>query len=125
MMQVVSTERAPKALGPYSQAIKCNGLIFVSGQIPIEPSSNQLVDGSTAEQARRVLMNISAILQEAGSNMGKVVKTTVFLKDMTDFEAMNKVYAEFFTTNHPARSTVQVARLPKDVSIEIDAIAAE
>lgn len=125
MFQVVATDRAPRAIGPYSQAIKCNGLIFVSGQIAIDPSSNQLVSGSIEEQARRVLMNISAILQEAGSNLDKVVKTTVYLKDMNEFEAMNAIYAEFFSSAKPARATVQVSRLPKDVSIEIDAIAAE
>ena len=125
MFQVVATEQAPRAIGPYSQAIKCNGLIFVSGQIPLDPQSNQLITGSISEQARRVLMNISAILQEAGSSLEKVVKTTVYLKDMGDFEAMNATYSEFFKTNKPARATVQVARLPKDVSIEIDAIAAE
>ena len=125
MFQVVTTEQAPRAIGPYSQAIKCNGLIFVSGQIPLDPQSNQLIAGSISEQAKRVLMNISAILQEAGSSLEKVVKTTVYLKDMGEFEAMNATYSEFFKNNKPARATVQVARLPKDVSIEIDAIAAE
>ncbi|HEY9777951.1 MAG TPA: RidA family protein [Planktothrix sp.] len=125
MFQVVATDQAPKAIGPYSQAIKCNGMIFVSGQIPLEPSSGQLVTGTIGEQARRVLTNISAILQEGGSSLDRVVKTTVYLKDMNDFEAMNAVYAEFFSSTKPARATVQVSRLPKDVSIEIDAIAAE
>jgi 2-iminobutanoate/2-iminopropanoate deaminase len=125
MLQVVATDSAPKAIGPYSQAIKSNGLIFVSGQIPLDPSSNQLVNGTIAEQSRRVLMNISAILHEAGSSLDKVLKTTVYLKDMGEFEQMNAVYSEFFSGNKPARATVQVSRLPKDVSIEIDAIAAE
>ncbi len=125
MLQVVATDSAPKAIGPYSQAIKSNGLIFVSGQIPLDPSSNQLVTGTIAEQSRRVLMNISAILHEAGSSLDKVLKTTVYLKDMGEFEQMNAVYSEFFSGNKPARATVQVSRLPKDVSIEIDAIAAE
>ena len=125
MLQVVTTDRAPRAIGPYSQAIKANGLIFVSGQIPIDPATNQLMAGPIAEQARRVLTNLSAILQEAGSGLDKVLKTTVYLKDMSEFEQMNAVYSEFFSSNKPARSTVEVARLPKDVSIEIDAIAAE
>ncbi|MGH9548726.1 MAG: RidA family protein [Terriglobales bacterium] len=124
-MEVVTTDRAPQAIGPYSQAIKHNGIIFVSGQIPLEPGSGQLVTGSISEQARRVLMNVSAILQEAGSNLDKVLKTTVYLTDMGEFDEMNKVYGEFFAHNKPARATVQVTRLPKGVSIEIDAIAAE
>jgi 2-iminobutanoate/2-iminopropanoate deaminase len=125
MLQVVTTEKAPRAIGPYSQAIKCNGLVFVSGQIPLDPSTNELVSGPIAEQTRRVLMNVSAILQESGSGLDKVVKTTVYLKDMSEFEEMNAAYAEFFANSKPARATVQVARLPKDVSIEIDAIATE
>lgn len=124
-MQVVATDRAPQAIGPYSQAVKHNGLIFVSGQIPLEPSTMALVSGTITEQARRVLMNIQAILVEAGSGLDKVLKTTVYLKDMNEFEEMNKVYAEFFSSTKPARATVQVGRLPKDVSIEIDVIAAE
>jgi 2-iminobutanoate/2-iminopropanoate deaminase len=119
----ISTERAPKAIGPYSQAVKCNGFIFVSGQIAFVPNSTQLPSGPIAEQTRQVLKNLSAILEEAGSNLDKVVKTTVYLKDMNDFDEMNKVYAEFFLAIKPARATIQVARLPKDASIEIDAIA--
>jgi len=125
MLQVVVTDRAPRAIGPYSQAIKFNGMIFVSGQIPLDPTSNQLVTGTISEQTRRVMMNISAILQEAGSGLDKVIKTTVYIQDMNEFDQMNAVYAEFFSDNKPARATVQVARLPKDVSIEIDAIAAQ
>jgi 2-iminobutanoate/2-iminopropanoate deaminase len=125
MLQVVATDRAPQAIGPYSQAIKFNGMIFVSGQIPLDPTSMQLVTGTIEEQTRRVLMNVSAILQEAGSGLDKVIKTTVYMKDMNEFEQMNSIYSEFFSNNRPARATVQVARLPKDVSIEIDAIAAQ
>jgi 2-iminobutanoate/2-iminopropanoate deaminase len=125
MLQVVATDRAPQAIGPYSQAIKFNGMIFVSGQIPLDPTSMQLVTGTIEEQTRRVLMNVSAILQEAGSGLDKVIKTTVYMKDMNEFEKMNAIYGEFFSNNKPARATVQVARLPKDVSIEIDAIAAQ
>lgn len=125
MLQVVATDRAPQAIGPYSQGIKFNGMIFVSGQIPLDPTSMQLVTGTIEEQTRRVLMNVSAILQEAGSGLDKVIKTTVYMKDMNEFEKMNAIYGEFFSNNKPARATVQVARLPKDVSIEIDAIAAQ
>ncbi|HEY9719563.1 MAG TPA: RidA family protein [Trichormus sp.] len=125
MLQVVATDRAPQAIGPYSQGIKFNGMIFVSGQIPLDPTSMQLVTGTIEEQTRRVLMNVSAILQEAGSGLDKVIKTTVYMKDMNEFEQMNAIYGEFFSNNKPARATVQVARLPKDVSIEIDAIAAQ
>ena len=125
MRTVVSTENAPKAIGPYSQAIKANGLIFVSGQTPLDPKTQQMIEGGVADQARRVLENISGILKEAGSSMEKVVRCGVFLKDMNDFAAMNEVYATFFKSNPPARSTVQVSRLPKDCMVEIDAIALE
>lgn len=124
-MQVVATDRAPAAIGPYSQAVKHNGLIFVSGQIPLEPGTGKLLDGSITEQVKRVLMNLSAILEESGSSLSKVLKTTVYMRDLADFDEMNKAYAEFFSTNKPARATVQVARLPKDVGVEIDVIAAE
>ena len=122
-MQTISTEKAPKALGPYSQAIAANGFIFCSGQIPLDPQSGSLVGGSIADQTRQVLTNLSNVLQSAGTDLSKVVKATVFLKDMNDFEQMNAVYSEFFSANKPARSTVQVARLPKDANIEIEAIA--
>jgi 2-iminobutanoate/2-iminopropanoate deaminase len=125
MRTVVSTNDAPKAIGPYSQAIKANGLIFVSGQTPLDPSTQQMIEGGVAEQAKRVLQNISGILKAAGSSMDKVVRCGVFLKDMNDFAVMNEVYATFFTSNPPARSTVQVSRLPKDCLVEIDAIALE
>lgn len=123
MLQVVSTEKAPKAVGPYSQAIIANGFIFVSGQIAIEPESGNLLNGSTADETRQVLKNLKAVLESTGTPLTNVVKTTVYLKNMADFEEMNKVYAEFFSENKPARATVEVARLPKDVSVEIDAIA--
>ncbi len=125
MKTVVSTEGAPKAIGPYSQAIKANGFIFVSGQTPSDPKTQQLVSGTIVEQTRRTLDNIKAILEEAGSSMDKIVRCGVFLKDMNDFAAMNEVYASYFKSNPPARSTVQVARLPKDCIVEIDAIALE
>ncbi len=123
MVQVITTEKAPKAIGPYSQAVVANGFVFASGQIALDPASGQIVQGTTAEQTQRVLSNLKAILEEAGSALTKVVKTTVYLKDMQDFDEMNRVYGEFFSANKPARATVQVARLPKDVSVEIDAIA--
>ena len=123
MREVVATQNAPQAIGPYSQAIKANGLIFASGQIPIDPATNQLISGDIAAQTERVLKNVSAILEAAGSNLRNVVRTTVFLKNMGEFAQMNEVYARFFGLNPPARSTVEVARLPKDVLVEIDVIA--
>src|SRR4029450_768206 len=123
MFQVISTDRAPKAIGPYSQAVMANGFIFVSGQIPIDPNTGQLVVGSIAEQTRRVMTNLYAILQAGGSDLSRVVKTTVYLKDMQDFEEMNRPSPEFFPGPKPTRPTVQAARLARDVSIEIDAIA--
>jgi len=123
MFQVISTDQAPKAIGPYSQAVMASGLIFVSGQIPIDPSTGQLLFASIAEQTRLVMANMTTILRAAGSDLSRVVKTTVYLKDMNDFNEMNQVYAEFFPGPKPARATVQVAKLPRDVSIEIDAIA--
>jgi 2-iminobutanoate/2-iminopropanoate deaminase len=123
MREVVSTKDAPQAIGPYSQAIKANGFIFTSGQIAIDPATQQVVAGDVAEQTDRVLRNVSEILEAAGSGLGKVVRSTVFLKDMNDFAAMNQVYAKYFSSAAPARSTVEVARLPKDVLVEIDVIA--
>ena len=125
MRDVIATEHAPKAIGPYSQAIRANGFIFVSGQTPIDPTNQQLVIGSIAEQTERVLRNIEAILKHAGSSMAKIVRCGVFLKDMNDFAAMNEVYGKFFPNDPPARSTIQAARLPKDCQVEIDAIALE
>lgn len=125
MRQVISTDDAPKAIGPYSQAIRANGLIFVSGQTPIDPATQQLINGTIGEQTERVLRNIEAILTQAGSSMAKVVRCGVFLKDMNDFTAMNEVYGKFFKSEPPARTTIQAAKLPKDCMVEIDAIALE
>jgi len=125
MRDVIATEHAPKAIGPYSQAIRANGFIFLSGQTPIDPTTQQLISGSVAEQTERVMRNLEAVLKQAGSSMSKVVRCGVFLKDMNDFAAMNEVYGKFFPTNPPARTTIQAARLPKDCQVEIDAIALE
>ena len=121
--QSVSTESAPKAIGPYSQAIRAGSMLFLSGQIPLDPSTGQLVEGDIAEQTHRVFKNLSAILDAAGASFEQVVRTTVYLADMNDFAAMNAVYGTYFTSPAPARSTVQAARLPKDARIEIDLIA--
>ncbi|TET71039.1 MAG: RidA family protein [Candidatus Aminicenantes bacterium] len=123
MKKEVKTEKAPKAIGPYSQAIEANGFIFASGQIAIDPSTGELNTGSIEEQTRLVLNNLKAVLEAAGSSFDKTVKCTVFLQDMNDFSRMNGVYAEFFKSPFPARAAVQVARLPKDVKVEIEAIA--
>ena len=123
MKQVIHTDKAPAAIGPYSQAIQIGQLLFTSGQVPIDPETGAIVEGGIQEQARQSLNNIKAILNAAGTNMGAVVKTTVFLQDMNDCAAMNEVYAQFFQEPYPARSAVQVARLPKDVLVEIEAIA--
>ncbi len=120
---VVATEYAPGAIGPYSQAIIAGGLVFSSGQIPLDPTTNQLVEGGIEVQTRRVLDNLAAVLQAAGSSLEQVVKTTIFLQDMNDFATVNTIYAEYFGADPPARSTVQVARLPRDVRVEIEAIA--
>ncbi len=125
MREVISTYNAPKAIGPYSQAIRANGFLFVSGQTPIDPANQQMISGGVPEQTERVLRNIQGILEQAGSSLGKVVRCGVFLKDMNDFAAMNEVYARFFPNDPPARSTIQAARLPKDCLVEIDAIALE
>ena len=123
MKQVIHTDKAPAAIGPYSQAIQIGQLLFTSGQVPIDPETGAIVEGGIQEQARQSLNNIKAILNAAGTNMGAVVKTTVFLQDMNDFAAMNEVYAQFFKEPYPARSAVQVGRLPKDALVEIEAIA--
>ncbi len=125
MREIVSTKDAPQAIGPYSQAIKANGFIFTSGQIAIDPATQQVVTGDVAAQTDRVLRNLSEILEAAGSGLGKVVRATVFLKNMSDFAAINAVYGKYFSSTPPARSTVEVARLPKDVLVEIDVIALE
>ena len=124
MKKVISTDRAPKAIGPYSQAIVNDGVAYLSGQIPLDPSTGQLVAGDIAAQTERVLENIKAVLEAAGASLSSVLKTTVFLKDMGDFTKMNEVYGRYFYENPPARSTVQAAKLPRDVMVEIDAIAA-
>lgn len=124
MRDVISTEAGPKAIGPYSQAIRCNGFVFVSGQVAIDPATQQVIQGDVAAQTERVMQNLSGILQAAGSGLEQVVKSTVFLKNMGDFAAMNEVYGKHFSSAPPARSTVEVARLPKDVLVEIDVIAA-
>jgi len=123
MREVVATKEGPQAIGPYSQAIKANGLVFVSGQVAIDPATQQVISGDVAAQADRVLKNLAAILKAAGSGLEKVVRSTVFLKNMSDFAAMNEVYGKYFAAAPPARSTVEVARLPKDVLVEIDVIA--
>lgn len=123
MREIVLTERGPKPIGPYSQAIKVNGLLFVSGQVSIDPKTNEFLAGDISQQTQRVLENLKAIVEAAGSKLGHVVKTTVYLKNMSDFTAMNEVYARYFAAAPPARSTVEVARLPKDALVEMDVIA--
>ena len=123
MREVIATEQAPQAIGPYSQAVRAEGLIFTSGQIAIDPATAQIIAGNVSAQTDRVLKNLSAILQASGSSLEKVLRCTVFLKNMGDFAAMNEVYGRYFQQEPPARSTVEVARLPKDVLIEIDVIA--
>jgi 2-iminobutanoate/2-iminopropanoate deaminase len=121
--KIVSTDSAPKAIGPYSQAVIANGFAFLSGQIPLDPATNQLIEGDIAAQTERVFENLKAVLAACGSSLGKVVKTTVFLKDMGEFAKMNEVYGRYFTENTPARATVEAARLPRDVKVEIECIA--
>lgn len=125
MREIIATKDAPQAIGPYSQAIKANGFVFTSGQIAIDPGTQQVIAGDVATQTERVLRNLSEVLEAAGSGLGKVLRSTVFLKNMDDFAAMNQVYAKYFSSAPPARSTVEVARLPKDVLVEIDVIALE
>ena len=122
--QAISTNQAPAAIGPYSQAIRYGNLLFVSGQIPLDPATGKLVEGDVAVQTDRVLRNLSAVLEAAGSSLAQVLKTTVYLKDIGDFAKMNEVYGRFFTECPPARATLQAARLPRDVSVEIELIAA-
>jgi len=123
MKDIVLTDRGPKPIGPYSQAVKANGFLFVSGQVALDPKTGEFLSGTIAEQTDRTLQNLKGIVEASGSNLGHVVKTTVFLKDMNDFAALNEVYAKFFTVAPPARSTVQVARLPKDALVEIELVA--
>jgi 2-iminobutanoate/2-iminopropanoate deaminase len=122
-MKIVSTPHAPAAIGPYSQAVVSNGFAFLSGQIPLDPASGQLIDGDIAAQTQRVLENLKAVLESCGSALARVVKTTVYLKDMGEFARMNEIYARYFPVNPPARATVEAARLPRDVRVEIDCIA--
>ena len=122
MKEIIATEKGPKAIGPYSQAVKANGFIFTAGQIPFDPATGQLIEGDAARQTARVLENLKAIVEAAGSSLDRAVKATVYLKDMNDFAAMNDVYARYFPKEPPARSTVEAARLPRDVRVEIDLI---
>ena len=123
MKQIISTDKAPAAIGPYSQAVKAGNLLFISGQIPVDPATGEIVEETIQAQAAQSLTNVKAIVEQAGGTLDNIVKTTVFLKDMNDFVEMNRVYKTFFTADCPARSAFQVARLPKDVMVEIEAIA--
>jgi 2-iminobutanoate/2-iminopropanoate deaminase len=125
MREVITASKAPKAVGPYSTAVRQNGFVFLSGQIPLDPESGHVVEGSIEEQTTRVLDNISLVLDGAGLRMADVIKTTVFLKNMGDFSRMNEIYAKYFSKEPPARSTVEVARLPRDVQVEIEVIAVD
>ena len=121
--EIITTTKAPAAIGPYSQAVRTGNLLFTSGQIPINPETGEIIEGDTGKQTEQMMKNLKAVLEAGGASLESVVKTTVFLKDMADFAVMNGVYAKYFVENQPARSAVQVARLPKDVSVEIEAIA--
>ena len=123
MKQAVSSPDAPKAIGPYSQAVRAGQLLFLSGQVPLDPATGEIVSGDIAEQTRRVFENLAAVLKAGGRSLSDVVRTTVFLADMNDFAEVNKVYGSYFSEPYPARATVQVARLPKDARVEIDLIA--
>jgi 2-iminobutanoate/2-iminopropanoate deaminase len=123
VIETIATDRGPKAIGPYSQAVRANGFVFLSGQIPLDPKTQQVVEGDAAAQTERVLENLKAVVEAAGSSLQHVVKTTVFLADMNDFAAMNEVYSRYFVTHPPARSTVEVSKLPRNVRVEIDLIA--
>lgn len=123
MRDVISTEQAPRAIGPYSQAIRANGFVFLSGQVAIDAATGYVVEGGVTQQTERVLANLKAVLEAAGSSLDRVVKTTVYLKSIGDFGKMNEIYGRYFPKDPPARSTVEVGRLPRDVSVEIDVIA--
>ncbi len=123
MKEIISTELAPKAIGPYSQAVRHNGLVFCSGQSPLDPATGQLVEGGIEEQTVRVLESLGAVLRAAGASYETVLKTTIFVQDLNDFAAVNEVYGRYFPVDPPARATVQAARLPRDVKVEIEAIA--
>jgi 2-iminobutanoate/2-iminopropanoate deaminase len=124
MRQTIATEKAPRAIGPYSQAVAHNGLLYLSGQIPLDPATGQVVEGDIAAQTERVLESLKAVLEAGGSSLAGVLKTTVYLKDLGEFTRMNEVYGKYFAENPPARATVEVARLPRDVRVEIEAVAA-
>ncbi|MEO8025665.1 MAG: RidA family protein [Bryobacteraceae bacterium] len=123
MKKIIATDNAPKAIGPYSQAVVYNGLAFLSGQIPLDPATNTMVEGGIEAQTERVMENVKGLLEACGSSLDKVLKTTVFIKDMGEFAKMNEVYARYFTANPPARATVEAARLPRDVKVEIECVA--
>jgi 2-iminobutanoate/2-iminopropanoate deaminase len=123
VIETIATDRGPKAIGPYSQAVRANGFVFLSGQIPLDPKTQQVVEGDATVQTERVLENLKAVVEAAGSSLQHVVKTTVFLADLNDFAAMNEVYSRYFVTHPPARSTVEVSKLPRNVRVEIDLIA--
>ncbi len=123
MKKIISTDKAPKAIGPYSQAVAYNGLLYLSGQIPLDPATGTVIEGDISAQTGRILENLKAVLEAGGSSLAHVLKTTVFLKDMGEFPKMNEVYGAYFGENPPARATVEVARLPRDVRVEIEAIA--
>jgi len=123
MKEIISTELAPKAIGPYSQAVKHNGIVYCSGQIPLDPATGLLIEGGIEQQTVRVLDNLGAVLVAAGASFETVLKTTIFVQDLNDFAAVNEIYGRYFPTNPPARATVQAARLPRDVKVEIEAIA--
>ncbi len=123
MKHVIATGAAPKAIGPYSQAVSWNNIVFLSGQIPLDPATGQVIEGDIAAQTERVLKNLKAVLAAAGSSLEQVLKTTVYMKDLGEFARMNEVYAGYFPSDPPARSTVEVARLPRDVRVEIDVVA--
>lgn len=123
MKQIIETQDAPGAIGPYSQAVVANGMVYTSGQIPLDPRTGEFVEGGIAEQTEQVMRNLAAVLKAAGTGLERVVKTTVFLADMSEFAEMNKVYGRFFPAQPPARSTVQAARLPRDARVEIEAVA--
>jgi 2-iminobutanoate/2-iminopropanoate deaminase len=123
MIETVATDRGPKAIGPYSQAVRANGFVFLSGQIPLDPKTQQIVEGNASVQTERVLENLKGVVEAAGSSMQRVVKVTVFLADMNDFAAVNEVYSRYFVTHPPARSTVEVSKLPRNARVEIDLIA--
>jgi 2-iminobutanoate/2-iminopropanoate deaminase len=123
MKEIISTTSAPQAIGPYSQAVRWNGMVFCSGQIPLDPATGQLVEGGIEEQTVRVLENLRAVLEAAGASFESVLKTTIFVKDLGDFAKVNEVYGRYFPSNPPARATVEAARLPRDVRVEIEAVA--